>query len=98
MPSTAPCRMRARRVPQDHQQGPLGFERSCRRCAAIQPRRARKQIGAALKTRYLNRASVYAALASVSADIASGVESYGSIRRVPAAATPNMRNDMYLAG
>jgi PiT family inorganic phosphate transporter len=57
---------------------------------------ARKQIGAALKTWDLNRPDVFAALASLSAEIASGVESYGSIRRVPAAATPNMRNDMYL--
>jgi inorganic phosphate transporter, PiT family len=57
---------------------------------------ARKQIGAALKTRDVNRRDVFAALASLSTEIASGVESYGSIRRVPAAATPNMRNDMYL--
>jgi inorganic phosphate transporter, PiT family len=57
---------------------------------------ARKQIGAALKTRDLNRRDVFAALASLSTEIARGVESYGSIRRVPAAATPNMRNDMYL--
>jgi inorganic phosphate transporter, PiT family len=57
---------------------------------------ARKQIGEALKTRDLNRRDVFAALASLSAEIARGVESYGSIRRVPAAATPNMRNDMYL--
>jgi inorganic phosphate transporter, PiT family len=58
---------------------------------------ARHQIGAALKTRDLNRPDVYAALAALSADIANGVENYGSIRRVPAAATPNMRNNMYLA-
>jgi inorganic phosphate transporter, PiT family len=57
---------------------------------------ARKQIGEALKTRDLNRRDVFAALASLSAEIARAVESYGSIRRVPAAATPNMRNDMYL--
>jgi inorganic phosphate transporter, PiT family len=57
---------------------------------------ARKQIGAALKTRDVNRRDVFAAMASLSAEIATGIESYGSIRRVPAAATPNMRNDMYL--
>src|SRR5262249_42850458 len=37
-----------------------------------------------------------AALASLSGEIANSVEKYGSIRRVPAAATQNMRNDMYL--
>ena len=35
-------------------------------------------------------------MASLSSEIANEVESYGSIRRVPAAATQNMRNDMYL--
>ena len=39
---------------------------------------------------------MFAALASLSDDIAKEVQNYGSIRRVPAAATPNMRNDMYL--
>jgi len=44
----------------------------------------------------LNTPDVFAALASLSDDIAKEVQNYGSIRRVPAAATPNMRNDMYL--
>ena len=60
------------------------------------PDDARKLIGAALKTRDLNKPDVFAALASLSDEIAKGVQNYGSIRRVPAAATPNMRNDMYL--
>jgi PiT family inorganic phosphate transporter len=58
---------------------------------------ARKLIGDALKTRELNRPEVFAALATLSDEVASGVKSYGSISRIPAAATPNMRNDMYLA-
>lgn len=57
---------------------------------------ARKLIGDALKTRELNRPEVFAALATVSDEVANGVKSYGSISRIPAAATPNMRNDMYL--
>ncbi|QQN66092.1 inorganic phosphate transporter [Bradyrhizobium diazoefficiens] len=57
---------------------------------------ARGLIGDALKTRNLNRPEVFAALAALSDDIANGVKSYGSISRIPAAATPNMRNDMYL--
>ena len=35
-------------------------------------------------------------MASLSEEIANGVQFYGSIRHVPAAATQNMRNDMYL--
>ena len=58
---------------------------------------ARSLLGQALKTRDLNRPDVYAALATLSDDVANGVRSYGSISRIPAAATPNMRNDMYLA-
>lgn len=57
---------------------------------------ARGLIGDALKTRNLNRPEVFAALATLSDDIANGVKNYGSISRIPAAATPNMRNDMYL--
>lgn len=60
------------------------------------PDDARGLIGDALKTRSLNRPEVFAALATLSDDIANGVKNYGSISRIPAAATPNMRNDMYL--
>lgn len=60
------------------------------------PGDARGLIGDALKTRNLNRPEVFAALATLSDDIANGVKNYGSISRIPAAATANMRNDMYL--
>lgn len=60
------------------------------------PDDSRGLIGDALKTRSLNRPEVFAALATLSDDIANGVKNYGSISRIPAAATPNMRNDMYL--
>jgi inorganic phosphate transporter, PiT family len=60
------------------------------------PENARKRLGSALKTRVVNNPDVYAALASLSGEIANSVKKYGSLRRVPAAATPNMRNDMYL--
>ncbi|MET4475612.1 inorganic phosphate transporter [Bradyrhizobium sp. F1.13.3] len=63
----------------------------------VSPNDARGLVGTALKTRDLNRPDVFAALASLSDEVANGVKSYGSISRVPAAATPNMRNDMYLA-
>lgn len=61
------------------------------------PNDARGLIGEALKTRNLNRPEVFAALATLSDEVANGVKNYGSISRIPAAATPNMRNDMYLA-
>jgi len=64
--------------------------------AAVPAEQARKVVGEALQTKNLNRPEVFAALSSLSGDIATQVQSYGALRRVPAAATPNMRNDMYL--
>ena len=59
---------------------------------------ARATVGDALKTKKLDQPAVYAALSVVSADIEQQVQNYGTIRKVPAAETPNMRNDMYLVG
>ena len=59
---------------------------------------ARATIGDGLKTKTLDTPAVYAALATVSGDVAQQVATYGSLRKVPAAATPNVRNDMYLVG
>ncbi|GJD76068.1 Low-affinity inorganic phosphate transporter 1 [Methylobacterium goesingense] len=58
---------------------------------------ARRQVAEALRSKELNQPTVYAALATLSADIAANVENYGAIKRVPAAQTSNLRNDMYLA-
>ena len=58
---------------------------------------ARTTVGAALKSREVNKPEVYAALALLTADIGHQVKSYGAIKAVPAAATTNVRNDMYLA-
>ena len=58
---------------------------------------ARAKVGDAVKTKKVEDPTVYAALASVSNDIAQKVQNYGSVRQVSAAATPNLRNDMYLA-
>ena len=57
---------------------------------------ARKIAGDALRDKTLNRPIVFGALAMLSDDIANNVQKYGSIQHVPAAATPNLRNDMYL--
>ncbi len=64
---------------------------------AMTPAEARKTVGDALRDKTLNRPQVFAGLAALSADIAAKVKSYGAIAHVPAAATPNLRNDMYLA-
>jgi PiT family inorganic phosphate transporter len=58
---------------------------------------ARKRVGDALRNRDLNHPEVFAALSVLSQDIADQVKNYGSISHVPAAATPSVRNDMYLA-
>ena len=59
---------------------------------------ARKVVGDGLRDKAVNQPQVYAGLASLSGDIAASVKNYGSLSHVPAAATPNLRNDMYLAG
>jgi PiT family inorganic phosphate transporter len=58
---------------------------------------ARSTVGDALRTQKINDPVVLASLATLSGDIATQVKQYGSIKHVPAAATPNLRNDMYLA-
>jgi PiT family inorganic phosphate transporter len=57
---------------------------------------ARKTVGDALRVKQLNQPAVYAGLAALSADIGEQAKTYGAISHVPAAATPNLRNDMYL--
>ena len=63
---------------------------------AIEPGPARGLVTAALKTGAIDKPPVYAALASLSADIDRQISAYGAISHVPAEATPNVRNDMYL--
>jgi PiT family inorganic phosphate transporter len=57
---------------------------------------AHETLRQALKTASVDRAPVYAALSAVSRDIDRDLQSYGSLRKVPAAQTPNLRNEMYL--
>ena len=58
---------------------------------------ARDRVGLALRTKEINQPEVFSALGVLSADIANQVKNYGSLRSVPAAATSNVRTDMYLA-
>jgi PiT family inorganic phosphate transporter len=58
---------------------------------------ARARVGDALRDKTLNRPEVFAGLSVLSANIANNVKNYGALSHVPAAATPNLCNDMYLA-
>ncbi|UIJ47282.1 inorganic phosphate transporter [Sphingomonas cannabina] len=57
---------------------------------------ARAVMTHALQQRKVDSPETFAALAATTRDIAERVQGYGSIRAVPASATPNLRNDMYL--
>lgn len=57
---------------------------------------ARALLTGALQNRKADTPQIYAALESVSRDLTARVEEYGSLKAVPAEATPNLRNDMYL--
>ncbi|MET0310208.1 MAG: inorganic phosphate transporter, partial [Sphingomonas sp.] len=62
----------------------------------ITPQAARGVLTNALQQRKAEGTQVFAALSSVSKDLTQRVASYGSLSKVPAEATSNVRNDMYL--
>ncbi len=57
---------------------------------------ARKIVDAALSNGGLNKPETFAALSVMSQDIGAQVKSAGAVRKVPAAETQNVRNEMYL--
>lgn len=57
---------------------------------------ARQVLTSALKTKEASSPVVYAAIETVSRSVSNEVSSYGGLSKVPAAATSNLRNDMYL--
>jgi PiT family inorganic phosphate transporter len=63
---------------------------------AITVEQARGIVGDALRSKKVDTPLVFNALASLSGDIGAQVKTFGSIKKVPAAAVPNLRNDMYL--
>jgi len=63
---------------------------------AATPQQASETLSQALRTHQADKPQVYAALDIVSADIAQELKNYGAIAHVPAAATRNLRNQMYL--
>jgi PiT family inorganic phosphate transporter len=74
------------------------FEAHAGNAAMPSPDAARKLVGDALRDKSLNRPEVFASLSVLSNDIVTNLRNYGAISHVPAAATPNLRNEMYLAG
>jgi PiT family inorganic phosphate transporter len=65
---------------------------------AITADKARDIVGEALRNKKLNTPVVFGAMGTLSQEIENNVKAYGSIRHVPAAAVPNLRNDMYMVG
>ena len=57
---------------------------------------SRAILTSALKTRHADTPQVYGAVTALSRDLGARIGSFGSLDKVPAAATPNLRNDMYL--
>jgi PiT family inorganic phosphate transporter len=57
---------------------------------------ARVIVGDALKTKTVNSPAVFSAMGVLGERIVADVKNYGTLRTVPASATPNVRNDMYL--
>ena len=57
---------------------------------------ARAELTETLRARRIQPPRTYAALATLTDDIADRIAGYGSLGKVPAAATPNLRGDMYL--
>ena len=60
------------------------------------PAAARVALTDALRLRHIEGARTFAALAALSDDVSHRIASHGSLGKVPAAETPNLRNDMYL--
>ncbi|MCO6419153.1 inorganic phosphate transporter [Siccirubricoccus sp. KC 17139] len=58
---------------------------------------ARAKVAEAVQTREPHGAETFAALSVLAGDIAGQVQRHGGLRTIPAAQTPNVRNDMYLA-
>jgi PiT family inorganic phosphate transporter len=66
--------------------------------AVVTADQARTELGDALRTHKVGTPQMFEAVNVVTADITQQLAQYRSIKQVPAAATPNMRNDMYLVG
>ena len=63
---------------------------------AVPLERARPMLMRALERRDASSPAAFGAMAAVSQDVSARVSTYGALSKVPAQATPNLRNDMYL--
>ena len=57
---------------------------------------ARGVLTDALRSHRVEKPATYAAMGAVTRDVSTRIAGYGSLSQVPAAQTPNLRNDMYL--
>jgi PiT family inorganic phosphate transporter len=57
---------------------------------------ARATLVTALQTKHADSPAVFDAIDTLSRDVSGRIAGFGSFGKVPAAATPNLRNDMYL--
>lgn len=64
------------------------------RTMALDP--ARAALTEALRARQLQPQGTYAALTTLTGDVSNRIAAYGSLGKIPAAETPNLRSDMYL--
>jgi PiT family inorganic phosphate transporter len=71
------------------------FARQAPRVTITTPE-ARTALAEALRERQVQAPRTFAALARLADDVSDRIEGYGSLGKVPAAETPNLRNDMYL--
>ncbi|HWI86702.1 MAG TPA: inorganic phosphate transporter [Sphingomonas sp.] len=62
----------------------------------LDPVKAAAVLRDGLRTHDVDRPEIYAALNTASREIASDLKQYGAIAHVPAAATKNLRNEMYI--
>ena len=67
-----------------------------RRAAGSGVEAARATLTVALQTKQAASPAVYGAVGTLSRDVSQRIGGYGSLEKVPATATPNLRNDMYL--
>ncbi|MBV8682461.1 MAG: inorganic phosphate transporter, partial [Caulobacteraceae bacterium] len=66
--------------------------------APVTSAKARQIVGDALRAHKVNSPAVFGAMDVLASDIEAQVKQYGSIRHIPSAAVPNVRNEMYLVG
>ena len=62
----------------------------------VDPAQAQGAVKSALNNGDLSTPQSFAALAALSGDIGSQVKTYGAVRKVPAAQTQNLRNEMFM--